>query len=224
MGEKVTLAKRLNKLAEDQKDSDYKKTIPVQAEGMGIPYPTFIKYYNGKSMCPIDNLVKISQYYGVSTDYLLGLSDEPTTDTNMAAVCKYTGLSENSVAVLRTLSEENRHSWWMDVLNATIGTDSFLKMLFAITQYATLPNKQVRISEYQIIKSGDIEKLNAQTALQQIMDELKAAFKNTEDNRIAYKFIWNLYKNGDLSKEDYLKYQTEFDRGNFSAMGGKDNG
>ncbi len=224
MQEKETLAKRLNKLAEDQKDKDYKMTLPVQAQQMQIPYPTFIKYYNGKAMCPIDNLVKISQYYGVSADYLLGLSDEPTTDTNMSAVCKFTGLTEKSVSVLTQVSEENRCSWWMDILNTFIGSDNFLKLLLHIAQYATLPEQDIRASEYVLVKLHDIEKLNAQTTLQQIMDELRATFENREDNRIAYRFIWGLYKNKRLSREEYLKHQTEFDNGDFSALGGEDNG
>lgn len=218
MQEKETLAKRLNKLAEDQKDKDYKMTLPVQAQQMQIPYPTFIKYYNGKAMCPIDNLVKISQYYKVSTDYLLGLSDEPTTDTNMAAVCKFTGLTEKSISVLTKVSEENKHSWWMDILNSFIESDSFFKFLLHLTQYATLPDDNIRPSEYVFVKLCDVEKLNAQTTLQQIMDNLRSTFENREDNRIAYQFIWSLYKNGKLTKEDYLKYQAEFDQGDFSAL------
>lgn len=49
------------------------------------------------------SILILAKYYNVSVDYLLGLSDEPTTDTNMAAVCKYTGLSEKSVWALHYL-------------------------------------------------------------------------------------------------------------------------
>lgn len=35
-----------------------------------------------------------------STDYILGLTEEPTTDANIQAICKYTGLSEKALKML----------------------------------------------------------------------------------------------------------------------------
>lgn len=34
-------------------------------------------YENGVHMPPIEYLPKLARYYGVSTDYLLGLTDDP---------------------------------------------------------------------------------------------------------------------------------------------------
>lgn len=43
---------------------------------------------------------KLAQYYGVSADYLLGLSHTPSTKEDMQIACKTTGLSEQAVEVI----------------------------------------------------------------------------------------------------------------------------
>ena len=104
MNTKAILSKRLHELKEIKLDEDYQNTIPLQAKGMKISYPTLIKYINGNTECPAKNIVKIASYYGISTDYLLGLSNVKSTDTDLKGVCEYTGLSEKAVAVLKNLN------------------------------------------------------------------------------------------------------------------------
>lgn len=94
------LSERLEKLTEDKRDKDYQNSNVKQAEEMGIPYPSFNKYLHDKAECGVFALSKIADYYGVSTDYLLGRTNIPTTDTEIKAVCEYTGLSEKAVKVL----------------------------------------------------------------------------------------------------------------------------
>ena len=48
------------------------KTILQMSVESGISYVTFYKYVTGKMTPGIENLVKIADYFGVSTDYLLG--------------------------------------------------------------------------------------------------------------------------------------------------------
>ena len=45
------------------------------ADAIGIARGTYASYESGITP-PTDNLVRIAQYYGVSTDYLLGLTDK----------------------------------------------------------------------------------------------------------------------------------------------------
>jgi transcriptional regulator with XRE-family HTH domain len=46
------------------------------AEYLHIRQNTYSQYENEKRQLPIDVLIKLSEYYKVSTDYILGLKDE----------------------------------------------------------------------------------------------------------------------------------------------------
>ncbi len=91
------LSERLSKLIEIKKDEDYRMSETKQAEEMNIPYQTFHKYVMATAECSAGNLVKIAQYYNVSTDYLLGLTDIQSNDNDIKNACEVTGLSENVI-------------------------------------------------------------------------------------------------------------------------------
>lgn len=67
-----------------------------------------------------DKIALLAKHYGVSADYLLGLSPYPTVDKDLEFVCKYTGLNESSVKYLRQL---------MDIYNGVIVHPKALKEL-----------------------------------------------------------------------------------------------
>lgn len=62
-----------------------------------------------------DNLIKLADFFGVSVDYLLCRIDEKNHDLKF--VCEYTGLSEESVLVLRNMTKWNSESdsWNNDI-------------------------------------------------------------------------------------------------------------
>lgn len=60
-----------------------------------------VSYFCGGSRIPnIEQIITISQYLNVSSDYLLGLSDAPTANKDIQSICDYTGLSESTIRVL----------------------------------------------------------------------------------------------------------------------------
>ena len=155
---KEILSKRLETLIENKKDENYQNSIPKQADGMGIPYPTFVKYINGKAECPASNIIKIARYYGVSTDYLLGNSPNPTTDEKLQGVCKYTGLSEKAVENLI----ENKNSTDIRYINFLLEY-GFVRgffnefSLYVNSDKITLPKNNNELSE--ILFDSDDKKL-----------------------------------------------------------------
>ena len=64
---------RIRDLREDQ---DWNQT--KVAEYLGVRQTTYSKYELGKLPLPVDVLLKLSDLYGVSVDYLLGRTDERT--------------------------------------------------------------------------------------------------------------------------------------------------
>ena len=58
-------------------------------------------YCNGNTQPKIEDIVKISQFLGVSVDYLFGLSDIRTTDPATKSLCETLGLSNDSVELLQ---------------------------------------------------------------------------------------------------------------------------
>ena len=85
--------------------SESGKTLRQIASEIGVSYPTLSTYQNGTQKANIEALAKIANYFNVSADYLLGLSDAPTTDKTAAAAVDYTGLALDTVKFLH-----NTHS------------------------------------------------------------------------------------------------------------------
>ncbi len=62
--------KRIKELRED-----HDLTQRQMADLLGMPQPQYWRYENGYRDIPTDVLIKIADYYRVSTDYLLERSD-----------------------------------------------------------------------------------------------------------------------------------------------------
>ena len=48
------------------------------AELRHVSQNTYSQYEIGTTRFPLDAVIKLAEYYGVSVDYLVGLTDEPT--------------------------------------------------------------------------------------------------------------------------------------------------
>lgn len=53
---------------------------------------------------------KLAKHYGVSVDWLLGLSDVTLPDADLRGVCEYTGLSEGAIETLRWIKENDPYN------------------------------------------------------------------------------------------------------------------
>lgn len=72
----------------------------------------------GKSTPTIEDITILCKTFNVSSDYLLGISDIATTDTELKEVCEYTGLSEDAIEQLHELEPQNS-----DIINYLLGDD-----------------------------------------------------------------------------------------------------
>lgn len=82
---------------EKTRDSMAKK---MTEQGLSCNTSTITKHYNGDRKISTEYIIKYAKYFGVSADYLLGLSIAPTVDKDVQFVCDYVGLSQESVEKL----------------------------------------------------------------------------------------------------------------------------
>ena len=83
--------------------------IEEVAEETKIPKTTIYDLESGKERGVNYKTVAIlAKHYGVTTDFLCGVSPIPTVDTNIRMICDYTGLSQKAVEALHyaTLPDE----------------------------------------------------------------------------------------------------------------------
>lgn len=94
---KTETGKRIRELREASAETqeDLAKHLDVKRQ--------IISYYeNGTRVPNLEHLMLIACHYNTTTDYLLCLSDVPTTDKDLKFVCDYTGFKDN---VLKNLVE-----------------------------------------------------------------------------------------------------------------------
>lgn len=63
------------------------------------------------------NLRTLASLYNVSTDYLLGLTDTRSRSADVQTACKVTGLSEESIEMLRRCKDESDSALIFDMVN-----------------------------------------------------------------------------------------------------------
>ena len=80
---------------QDQKQDDLTEILGVKSR------QSVTGYIDGSTAPTADKIVAIAKAYNVSADWLLGLSDVRSPDMDVQAVCRFTGLSEYAIRVLK---------------------------------------------------------------------------------------------------------------------------
>lgn len=77
------------------------------AKKLGTSIGVLSDWQNGNKIPRGDSIVKLATYFGVTSDYLLGLSDARSVNASIAAAVKETGLSEKAISVLSQMKKED---------------------------------------------------------------------------------------------------------------------
>ena len=83
----------------------HKLTQQEVANILGVDRTTYVKYETGKSEPTFETLVRLADYFGVSTDYLLGRTDNPNTEE---PAVKKDGGQKEIYDIIESLSPDNR--------------------------------------------------------------------------------------------------------------------
>ena len=103
MCDKINITtERLKKLIEETG-----QTREFIANSIGCDTSMVTKHYNGSRNITVDYVVKYAKHFGVSTDYLLGVSAAQTNDKDISYICDYIGLSVGAVEELHQCTEKN---------------------------------------------------------------------------------------------------------------------
>lgn len=128
--EQTVFSKRLKALHENtnEKQAD-------TAANLGVTRQSFNNWLNAVNEPDFATLIKIAKYYNTSVDYLLGLSDIESLDSNIKTSCTTTGLSQAAVEKLAVwTSADDRRKLWADYLSYYITSPEFEKALEHLSQ------------------------------------------------------------------------------------------
>ncbi|MBE6628977.1 MAG: helix-turn-helix transcriptional regulator [Ruminococcaceae bacterium] len=91
------------------------------SEKIGISQGVISAIKNKKVKAPgADTIFRIANFFNVSADYLLGISDIPTQNAELKAVCEYTGLSQKAIEKILEVKQEEE----INELESTLRTFS----------------------------------------------------------------------------------------------------
>lgn len=87
--------------------ADGKKMSQAEAaKAIGVTKSSLSLYENGDNVPDARTIRKMAEVYGVSADYLLGLSEEPTNSKDVQAICEYTGLTARTISALHDMKDD----------------------------------------------------------------------------------------------------------------------
>ena len=109
------LAQSLQRMASDTK---------ALADYLGCSVQAINQYKQGTSFPKTENLIKIAEFFGISVDYLLGLTGTPNRDTSIQSVHDATGLSEWAICKLHEMKLKNDETAFVDIISALIEDDN----------------------------------------------------------------------------------------------------
>ena len=83
---------RLREIIEKRK-KETGQNLRAVAKDLDVSLGVLSDWQNGNKTPRGDSIAKLAKYFGVSADYLLGLTEAQTVDTDLRAVADYTGLT-----------------------------------------------------------------------------------------------------------------------------------
>ena len=155
------------------------KNIKLLAKEINISYGSLSKYQNDKAEAGIDALYKIATYFDVSTDFLLGLSKEPTMDVKTRSISEYTGLSSQTIDFLHSFASPEIRSFYRSLFDRLVshGEDELTEIpeyilcaaqAHVIAERANSDSRRnIDNSVATLIRDGDSYKISASEAEQQ---------------------------------------------------------
>lgn len=150
---------------------------------------TIEQWEKGTRLIKAEQLAEIAKHLGVSADFLLGLTDIETPETDLRAVCEFVGLSSSAIDKIRDHQDNPS-------ISAILAMDEFWKLIYCICAVdGELKHLQTRIDQNDIDYSKEPEpdrdmrlrRFDATEALSLLIDE----FSGYQEAQKSFgKLIW----------------------------------
>ena len=88
--------------------TEQKKMQKELADFLDVQPNVVSNFFTGDRTPNLDQIIKISEFFHTTPNYLLGVTDSQSTDNNLQAMCEYTGLSDRSIQTLHELRERSK--------------------------------------------------------------------------------------------------------------------
>ncbi len=123
----TVLGERMRELREKKKDYVYNNSSVKSAmsqddlaQELGITRLSVLNYEKGTRTPDAETLIKIAEFFNVSTDYLLGRTDIPSPRLDDIAVHALTGLSEAAIEALTSCYKSEKANYITLTINALL--------------------------------------------------------------------------------------------------------
>jgi len=130
------------------------------AKELGVDYRTISQYENGERPLSIKTLEKYADYFGVSTDFLLGRIDVSIPEPDMQSLHLATGLTDNALHNLNMLLIARQS----DIASMIISNPRFLyaigSMELTLNNTASITDMHVFIKESEMQSYCNGERVN----------------------------------------------------------------
>ena len=194
------------------------KGITQQALALeiGRTRQTVSLYCDGSAKPDWETIACIAKYFGVSSDYLLGLTDTVTFDKDLRAACDFIGLNESAVIAIKKQAAKRK-----DTMNKILSSNQFdwlcrkMKSVCEEAEFLCTADNALKAAE----KAEDLfigayaERITPETMFEicrrmqnfpYYVFETSQALLNLLDNLCGY------YRAAQLSQELPLKYLDKY--------------
>lgn len=115
------------------------------AKEIGVTRQSISQYCDGSTVPNADKLLKLAQYFNVSADYLLGITNAKTIDKDVQFICEYTGLNESVIASLADRELPNYIAKLLNLFSKSYQTEYLCK---SIINYINTENLEIKGTDY----------------------------------------------------------------------------
>lgn len=122
----TTIEQRIGRRIWDLRGSESQSEL---AEAVGVSREIVQHWERGSRHIKADNIVALARHFGVTTDYLLCMTNERAATPEEQAIVDYTGLTESSVKALHNLNESSsiEREFRQTVINRLLSAKGFQK-------------------------------------------------------------------------------------------------